>query len=87
MNYGVNLVTDDSETVVTPTEKYKYTYSVSCGTKDINIVFDNCRYNNDAEFGTRIFYRQVGDGKQDPASVTINGKKYTDIIGTFLLDK
>lgn len=87
MNYGVNLVTDGSETVVTPTERYKYTYSVSCGTKGIDIVFDNCQYNNDAEFGTRIFYRQVGDGKQDPASVTINGKKYTDIIGNFLLDE
>ena len=86
MNYGVDLVTED-ENAPAPTEKYKYTYSVSCGTKGIDIVFDNCRYSNDAKFGTKIFYRQVGDGKQDPASVTINGTKYTDIIGTFLLDK
>lgn len=88
MNYGVDLKNDQGETN-SPADgvRYKYTYSVSCGTKGIDIVFDNCRYSNDVELGTKIFYRQVGDGKQDPASVTINGTKYTDIMGTFVLDK
>lgn len=58
---------------------YGYDYSVSCGAKDITITFTNCHYSDGTSFNTDVFKRQLGDGKQDPASVTIDGITYTDM--------
>lgn len=62
-----------------PGTTYGYDYYVSCGAKDITITFTDCNYSDGTSIDTNVFKRQLGDGKQDPASVTINGVTYTDM--------
>ncbi len=86
--YGHPCVDENSQFTRNPIQDTTYGYDcwVSCGAANVTITFTDCKYSNGEAFGTDIFIRKSGDGKQDPSKIIIDGTEYTDIENTFRID-
>lgn len=68
--------TDNNGNEIVYEDKYAVDVHVSTGDAK-TVTFTNCKYSDGTDVDTYLFVRKIGDGKEDPVKVIINGTEYT----------